>query len=322
MINRRTFVKNSGLAIAGSTFSLKKLLDMSDLKNKTALGVQLFSIPHLVDKDLKGTLKLISEIGYKEIEFFGPYSFSAETTINRWEGLKKQLGLNRNAFYGYSVPETAKLLKEYGLKATSIHADLTTMRTNMNQMLEAVAPLGTKYIALPALEGEERKTLDDYKKRVAEFNQLGEQMSEYGISFVYHNHGFEHAEMEGVVPMHYLLQHTDPKYVKFELDIFWMSAAGGEPIEFLKAYPNRFKLMHLKDAREPVRFKGDGGTPDQWMAVFPKMADPGEGIFDLESIIQQASISGVEIFFLERDLSPDPMTTLTNSFKVLDGFIE
>ncbi len=117
--------------------------------------------------------------------------------------------------------------------------------------------------------------------------------------------------------MHLLLKNTDKEYVRFELDIFWMKAAGADPVEFLNAYPGRFKLMHLKDAAEEVRFSGDGGTPDQWMPLFPKMADPGDGVFPIPTILAAARKSGVEHFFLERDLAPDPESTLRNSYKNL-----
>ena len=281
-------------------------------------GVQLFSIPHLLDNDFKGTLELISKIGYKEVEFFGPYPFSAAETIQQWEGFKGQLGLKNNAFYGYTVKETAQLLDDLGLTAPSIHADLPSLRHQLSAFAESVAVLQSKYIVLPALM-EGRSSLDDYKRLAVEFNQIGKQLSSDGMTFVYHNHGYEHAEMEGVIPMDYLLQHTNPDYVQFELDIFWMSAAGGDPIHYLKSYPNRFKLLHLKNATKQFRFAGDGSTPDQWMAVFPNMADPHDGVFDIPAIIAQAEASGAEHFFLERDLAPEPLKTLRDSFEYLSG---
>jgi sugar phosphate isomerase/epimerase len=114
-----------------------------------------------------------------------------------------------------------------------------------------------------------------------------------------------------------LLTQTDAKKVKFELDIFWMTAAGANPIEYLNKYPGRFKLIHLKDASEPIRFSGDGGSPEQWIALFGKMADPGAGILDIAGIIEAAKKSGVDHFYLERDLTPTPGTTLSNSFAYL-----
>lgn len=315
MLPRRQFIKSTSwaTAFAFSPFAHSLLDDF--MKKKKKLGVQLFTIPQMVDKDLKGTLQLLSEIGYKEVEFFGPYPFSAPETVEGWKPLAAQLGFKRNAFYGYSLAEVKSMLSEFKLKTPSMHLDLITFRKNLKATLDNVAPLGVKYLALPALSDiNERKTLDHYKRLAEEFNSFGQQMSTYGMAFVYHNHGFEHAKMEGVVPMDFLLQNTDSKNVKFELDIFWMSAAGADPVDYLNRYPGRYKLMHIKDAAEKVRFAGDGGTPDQWMAVFSKMADPGTGVFDIPKILAAGEKAGVEHFFLERDLTPTPESTLKNSF--------
>jgi sugar phosphate isomerase/epimerase len=270
----------------------------------------------MASKDLKGTLKLLSEIGYKEIEFFGPYSFSAPETIERWKPIAAQMGIDRNAFYGYTLADVKKMLADYGLSTPSVHLDLNTMRTNLAPAMTQLKALGTKYVAIPALNNPaDRSTLDDFKKIADEFNSIGKKMAEFGLTLTYHNHGYEHWVKEGQTPMEILLANTDPKYVAFELDIFWMTAAGASPIEFLKKYPTRYKLLHVKDAQEAVRFSGDGSTPDQWMPLFPKMADPGTGVFDIEGIVKQAVKAGVTHLYLERDLTPTPVDTLKNSFE-------
>jgi sugar phosphate isomerase/epimerase len=320
MIKRRQFIKSTSLAAAVAMSPFAQSLLEQFLKKKKTLGVQLFTVPQMADNDLKGLLKMLGEIGYREVEFFGPYPFSAPETIEGWKPLAAQLGFKRNAFYGYSLADVKTILGDFGLKTPSMHLDLITFRKNLKATLDAVAPLGVKYLALPALQDiNDRRTLDHYKRLCDEFNGFGQQMAAYGMAFTYHNHGFEHADMGGVKPMDYLLQNTDPKNVKFELDIFWMSAAGADPKDFLARYPGRFKLLHIKDASEAVRFKGDGGTPDQWMAVFSKMADPGTGVFDIKGILAAAKKSGVEHYFLERDLTPTPEATLKNSFVNLMG---
>jgi len=313
MLPRRKFIQLGGVSLAtlAATDSIANLL----VDNKR-WGVQLFTIPQMASQDLKGTLKLLGEIGYKEIEFFGPYSFSSSETIERWKAIAAQLGIKDNAFYGYTIPEVKQMLKDYGLTTPSVHLDLNTLRTNLIPAMEALKSLGTKYVAIPALNNaEERSTLDNFKKLADEFNSIGKKMADYGLTLTYHNHGYEHWVKDGQTPMEILLKNTDPVYVAFELDIFWMTAAGASPIEFLKNNPGRFKLLHIKDAQELIRFSGDGGTSDQWMALFPKMADPGTGVFDIRGIVNQAIKSGTEHFYLERDLTPDPLNTLKNSFK-------
>ncbi len=320
-MNRRQAIKNTALvtgalSIAPSLQSMKQLVSMND--NKVNFGVQLFTIPAMVEKDLAGTLKLISEIGYKEIEFFGPYPFSAETAKQGFEQMKAMLGLGQHAFYGNDTKTVKGMLDEYGLRTPSVHVNIDSLRTNMTALLDGLAPLETKYVVLPILM-DGRSSLDNYKKRAEEFNSFGEQMAAYDMKFVYHNHGYEHKEMEGEVPLQYLIEHTDKERVQFELDIFWMAAAGADPIQFLKDNSGRFKMLHIKDAASIYRFSGDGGTQDQWMAGFSKMADPGDGVFDIKAIIKQAKESGVDHYYLERDLTPTPTETLKNSYKNLKG---
>jgi sugar phosphate isomerase/epimerase len=314
-MKRRQFIQKSTLATAGAALAPQLFA-----QSKSTVGIQLFSIPQMVAKDFPGTLKRLSDIGYREIEFFGPYEFSSPKTIDGWKPLAAQLGITQNAFYGYKIADVRKLLADLNLTTPSVHLDLTTLRENLPAAAEALASLGTRYVALPALNNPaERQTLDHYKKLAAEFNQIGEKLSKYGLVFTYHNHGYEHAPKDGAVPMDVLLQQTDARYVAFEMDIFWLTAGGGSPIEFLTKYPGRFPLMHVKDAAQPIRFTGDGGTPDQWMVLFPKMADPGSGVFDLKSIITTARAQGTKHFYLERDLAPDPPTTLKNSYAYLSA---
>ena len=317
MIHRRKFLQLSGTAIAAATAF--DLMGTSLADKKRNWGVQLFSIPQMIANDFTGTLKKLGELGYRELEFFGPYPFSAQATIDRWAGISQQLGITQNAFYGYPVSDVRKMLQDNNLTSPSVHLDIITMRTNMAAAMKELNTLGIRYCAIPALMEEPKNTADDYKRFADEFNSFGKQMSDYGITFVYHNHGYEHVPKDGQIPMDILLQNTDPDNVKFELDIFWMQAAGASPIDYLKKYTERFGLMHVKDASEQVRFSGDGDTPDQWMAVFPKMADPGTGVFDIKGIITSAVEAGTEHFFLERDLSPTPDATLKNSIQYFSG---
>lgn len=311
---KKTMIGASALAILPACVNTSNKEEIAKtMETNRNYGIQLFTIPQMVDKDMKGTLKLLSEIGYKEIEFFGPYPFSHEETIKSWEALKGQLGLENNAFYGYTVKETAQMLKDFGLTTPSMHADLISMQKDMTKMLDGVSELSPKYLVIPAIM-DGRDTLDDYKRLAEEFNSFGEAMAKYDMKFVYHNHGYEHAEKEGVIPMDYLIKNTDPNYVQFELDIFWMSAAGADPLAYLQKYPDRYKMLHIKDAKEPFRFSGDGSTPDQWMGGFPLMSDPGDGVLGVKEIIVQAAKGAVDHYFLERDLAPQPEETLRNSF--------
>ncbi|MCP9236397.1 sugar phosphate isomerase/epimerase [Lewinella sp. JB7] len=313
-MQRRTVLKNTAATLAGLTCLPAYAMSRPNATAaERAYGVQLFTIPKLVEADLPGTLALIAEIGYREVEFFGPYPFSAEATKRSWEQIKSMVGLSDNAFYGHAIGEVARMLADNGLTAPSMHADLISMRENLDALISGVAPLQPRYLIVPAIS-EGRDNLDAYKRLAEEFNAFGRRMRENGMKFAYHNHGYEHLMMDGVTPLDYLIEHTDPAYVQFELDVFWMTAAGADPVSYLRKFPGRFKLLHLKDASAPFRFSGDGQTPDQWFAGFPLMADPGDGVYDIPAILEAAEAGGAEHYFLERDLAPEPVQTLRNSF--------
>jgi sugar phosphate isomerase/epimerase len=318
MQNRRTFIKQTGIA-AGSALTAGILSGFDDVQNAPQWGIQLFTLPSHLSKDFVATLKKISAAGYRQLEFFGPYEFSDPLTIERWKGLASQMGIAQNAFYGYQPEEVKKIMRDLNLTSPSVHLDLLSMRTGLEKAATQLAKLDVRYVAIPALMDLSVKTADGYKKLADEFNSFGKKLKSFGMTFVYHNHGYEHALVDGQIPMNILLNNTDPDLVAFELDIFWMQAAGASPVQYLKEFPGRFKLMHIKDAAQKIRFSGDGTTPDQWMALFPHMADPGSGVFDLKGIIGAGLASGTEILLLERDLSPNADATLTNSFKHLSS---
>ncbi len=324
-MKRRKAIKNSMLGLGAvsllSSFDTMKTL-LKGTKASGSVGIQLFTIPFLADNDFRGTLQLLAETGYKEIELFGPYPFSPQATKEGWVQMQEMLNLKQHAFYGLTAQETATVLKENDLTVPSVHTTIVTMRQGLNAFLDGMTPISPKYAVVPALlDPNDRNSADSYKRLADEFNRFGETMKPYGMQFVYHNHGYEHIEYEGEMGLDILINNTNPEFVQFELDIFWMKAAGKDPISYLKKYPDRFKLMHVKDASVAFRFKGDGATPDQWMEGFPLMSDPGDGVFDIPKILEQGSASGVEHFFLERDLAPEPEQTIKNSYVYLSKWI-
>jgi sugar phosphate isomerase/epimerase len=92
-----------------------------------------------------------------------------------------------------------------------------------------------------------------------------------------------------------------------------MTAGGGDPVQYLKDYPARHKLLHLKDMKERRQFKGDGGDPSQWIELFPYMTSVGDGVLDIKGIVSQGRRSGVEYFFVEQDMVANPQVALKRS---------
>jgi len=166
---KKTALATGTLALIPSLNAMKQFLPMTN--TSINFGVQLFTIPAMVEKDLRGTLKLLSEIGYKEIEFFGPYPFSADSAKKGFEQMKAMLGLEQHAFYGHDIKAVKSMLNQFDLTTPSVHVNIDSLRSNMNELLDGLAPLETKYVVLPILM-EGRSSLDDYKVRVEEYNEF------------------------------------------------------------------------------------------------------------------------------------------------------
>src|SRR5688572_28531075 len=147
MNSRRRFLKTSAATLAGAALSGPVFAELR--KKARPVGIQLFTIPAMVATDFKGTLTKLANIGYKEIEFFGPYDFSAQETIDGWNRFAPTLGITKNAFYGYKSSDVKNILRDLGLTTPSVHLDLATMRSNMGSAMDALSSLGTKYVAIP-----------------------------------------------------------------------------------------------------------------------------------------------------------------------------
>jgi 3-oxoacid CoA-transferase A subunit len=202
------------------------------------------------------------------------------------------------------------------MTAPSMHSDLETLQSRMDNLGEAAAALGTEFVTLPAIPGENRKTLDDYKKMADTFNKIGEAAKKAGIKFAYHNHGYGLKEMDGQIPLKLILDGTDPSLVFFEMDLYWTTAGGADPVAYLESFKNRYRLMHVKDMSKKVQFSGDGGSPEQWIELFPYMTTAGSGVIDLKTILPKAKENGVQHFIVEQDMVAQPEVNLKKSLTI------
>jgi len=319
MKSKRDFLKNFGALAAGSLILQRLPLPtvFSGDQQIDRIGVQLFSIPKILEKDFAGTMKMLSKIGYKEIEFYGPYSFSAKEDIERWNTVTPSLGFSGSGYFGLKVKEVKKILDDNGLSSPSMHTGLFTLESRMAEMAEAAQVLGTKYIVLPSAETQ--SALDGYKRQADQFNRIGASAAKHDLRFTYHNHGNGLKEMDGKIPMELILEQTDPKLVYMQMDIYWTTAGGIDPVSYLDKYPGRFRLMHIKDMIKKVHFSGDGGDSKQWIELFPYMTDAGSGVLDLKNILSRAKISGMEHYIVERDLAPNPEEALGKAFEYVSS---
>ena len=315
-MKRRKFIINSWIAASSlMLFSGCKPLLSQDALN--SIGVQLFSFPKLLEKDFNAGIKMVSEMGYKEIEMFGPFNFSGEAAKQRWNSIISMLGFNGSGYFGHTTKEIKTILDEHNIKVTSIHSDMDTMQTRMEEIAKESEQLGFEYVVLPAIPEEKRQTLDDYKRVVEEFNEIGGKAKQVGLKFVYHNHGYGFNKIENQVPIELVFDQTESNLVFFQMDLFWTIAGGMNPSDLLNAYPGRYVSMHVKDMKKLTRFSGDGGDPSQWMELFPEMASLGDGVLDIPKIISTAQQQGVKHFYIEQDIVNNPEVALKKSFNYL-----
>jgi sugar phosphate isomerase/epimerase len=314
-MKRRQFIQSTAALTASSLYFNNSFAgDVALLKN---IGIQLFSLPKMLEADFPKAIQILSVMGYKEIELYGPFPFSTESAKKNWDSVTPSLGFSGSGYFGHGVNEVRDIMKKNGMTIPSMHTDYETLQQNMEGLAKASSVLGFEYVCLPSIPAAKRKTLDDYKRVADEFNAIGESAKKHNLKFAYHNHGYGFSPMEGKVPLTTLLGMTDPQTVFLEMDIYWTTAGGADPVEYLKKYPGRYHLMHLKDMKQKKTFSGDGGNSEQWIEMFPYMTTAGSGVLDLKAIISQAQASGVKHFFVEQDMVANPEVALKRSLDFL-----
>ncbi len=320
-MKRIDFIKKFGLLSGSASLIPSDLLATSNLLNKLLpkVGIQLFSLPLLLNKNFERSISMLSNMGYSYLEFFGPYYFSSPSVKDTWKKYSffPESDNPFSGFYGNSGKEVKSILSNYKMSSPSIHTDLETLENHMGELAKGAQECGAKYVVLPSIPADQRQNLDQYKTMADRFNSIGEAAKSEGVLFAYHNHGYGFSENKGTIPIHYVFENTDPDLVFLEMDIFWTLGAGQNPVELLKKYPKRYKLMHLKDMKEKLTFDGDGENPEQWYKLFPNMTSCGDGIAELESIIETARNVGVKYFYVEQDMAKNPEIVLKKSIDYL-----
>jgi len=285
MTSRRNFLASAALLSAGVLVSPSLLA----APKKRYIGLQLYTVRDAMAKDPAGTLAQLAKIGYNSVE-------GATYT-----GSQK--------FYGMSAKEFAALLKRNGMIMPSSHYRLGeeqmnggavkgTMLHDWDRAVDDAAAAGVKYMVCAYLAESERGTLDHYKYVADQLNKAGERCQKAGLQLCYHNHDFEFQAQDGQLPYDLLLA-TDKKLVKMELDLYWVSKAGKDPLDLFKQHPGRFPLWHVKDMDK---------TPKQFFT------EVGNGSIDFKKIFAQAQLAGLQYFFVEQDMTPgSPFESVTKS---------
>jgi sugar phosphate isomerase/epimerase len=252
------------------------------------LGVQLYTVRNVIEKDPAATLKAIQDIGYAEVE----------------------------ATYG-NLDKIWPALKETSLKPVSVHVDTDIFMQGGSKLDSTIADLkqrGFSYIVVPYIAPAQRGGADMFKNLAEKLNAAGEKAKAAGLTLCYHNHAFEFGPVGGTTGLEILMSNTQKDLVSLEMDIFWVSVAGNDPVALLKTYSGRVKLLHLKDKAKGV------GT--QYNENVPKSAfkEIGSGTIDIPAVLAAADAAGVQNYFVEQDQTPgDPIASLRKSYQYLSG---
>lgn len=275
--SRRDFLKVSAAGALGSLL----LSQYSCKPGIPGIGLQLYTIRDAMTADAAGSLKKVADTGYKYIEL---------------------AGYADGKFYKMDPVEFKKLVADLGMEVLSSHTRVEAQGItldNAKKMAEDHSKLGVKYCIQPWVVEEARTTVASYQKMAADWNQVGGIMKDHGIMFGYHNHNFEFNTVEGKIPyFDILLAELDKNLITMELDLFWATKAGQNPVEIFKKYPGRFQLFHMKDMyTNEAPFYTTVGVKD--------FAPVGEGVINFKDILAVKDIAGLKYMIVEQDQSRD-----------------
>ena len=235
-------------------------------------GMVSYTYRHSFEKDVAATLDTLQQMGIRDMEF--------------------------SNLFGKSASEIRKMLDERGMYCSSYGVGYNDLVEKTEEVAENAKTLGASFVRVAWIPHDAPFELTDANKAIEDFNRAGKELKEkYDLTFCYHNHGYEfHPHQAGTLFDH-IVQNTDPEYVSFEMDILWVHFPGADPVALLEKYPDRFKLMHLKDLKKGVKGNLSGGTPVENNVAL------GTGQLDMTAILKAAKKANISHYYIE-DESP------------------
>lgn len=254
-------------------------------------GIQLYMVNDDMLRDTPAVLRQIAAIGYTEVETAGLGSLA-------------------------TTAEFRRALDDHGLRCPSAHIQFDS--NNLQKAFDEACTLGCTYatasvprmLLMPPVESPFSMTpeafqalvqkilsplsADEFKRSAEIMNTVGAAAKKAGLRFAAHNHTMELAEFEGQTGLDYMIAHTDPELVAFELDCGWTVASGYQPGDYFRRYPGRIKMLHIKDflpfdhVEKPAFGTIDG-------------MELGRGVIDQAEIFTDAEGKSIEHVFVEQD---------------------
>lgn len=261
-----------GLLFFAIAFSGFTWIEKTDADKKPFGGLALYTVRDQMTQNARNTLQTVAKAGYVNVE---------------------SAGYNNGKFYNLSPADFKALLNEMKLKPLSAHQGTVTFE-NIDQQIADLKAVGFQYFVIPVPPmglftydpATNKLGMKGTAKNLAEIlNKLGAKCKAAGLQLLYHNHDFEFAkDEEGNVILDYLLEHCDASAVNFQMDLYWVTKAGVDPVAYFTRYPNRFKIWHVKDMDDQGRF-----------------APVGKGHIDFKRILSYKKLSGMKYYLVEQD---------------------
>jgi sugar phosphate isomerase/epimerase len=287
-MNRRTFLETATTVTAATLLTSK--LGWAAAEHKIdKVGVQLYTVRDLMKDDFDGTIAKVAKIGYKEVEFAG--------------------------YFGRTGAQVRAACDKNGLAAVSTHVQYDELDDKFAGVIETSKTIGLKYIVCPWIPEDLRKSPDIWKQAAEKFNRCGEASKKAGMQFAYHNHWFEFLPVDGKLPYDALLKDCDAGLVKMEMDLCWITAAGGDPLKYFNQYPGRFPLVHVKDLKTMPHITA-GGAQNYGDTV--DLTEVGSGLVDWKKIFAHSDKAGIKHYIVEHDHPKQPFDSIAKSYEYLN----
>ena len=286
-MNRRSFLETS-VTVTAATLLTSRFGWAAGEHKIDKVGVQLYTVRDLMQKDFEGTIAKVAQIGYKEVEFAG--------------------------YFGRTPQQVRDVVQKNGLSAPSTHVQYNELDEKFPSVIDDSKTIGLEYIVCPWIPEELRKSPDIWKQAAEKFNRCGEATKNAGMQFAYHNHWFEFLPTNGVLPYDQLLKLCDKDLVKMEMDLCWIMTAGADPLKYINEYPGRFPLVHVKDLKK-LPHVTQGGAQNFGDTV--DLTEVGSGIIDWKRIFAQSEKAGIKHYIVEHDHPKEPLASIKTSYEYL-----